>query len=309
MEAMVRPSNDSSSNLDLLSSTKFSRSSIGGSSTSENSIFIKNVEVKHLIGTGNFGNVMLGIWNGTTQVAMKQLKTAYADMYEKEVLVLMRLNHPNVIRLLGICTQEEQQYMILEYCPLGSLSDFLQSEETILKLTVVDKLLIILDISSGMNYLEEEKIIHRDLSARNILVVESGKRYIAKISDFGQSKESEYYYGGKNLAIKWSSPETIKFNKSSSKSDVWSFGITCWEIMSNGEIPYQGMSNAECVQKVKDGYRLERPDGCPQNLFEIMEECWKEAPSERPTFREIYQKNSISSSGCRFVSRPRCQDL
>lgn len=89
------------------------------------------------------------------------------------------------------------------------------------------------------------------------------------------------------LPIKWSAPEVLKFNKTSSKSDVWSFGITLWELFSYGEVPYRGMSNKEVSEQVIAGYRLEMPPGCPPEIWNLMKICWAENPKDRPTFSEI----------------------
>lgn len=141
-----------------------------------------------------------------------------------------------------------------------------------------------------MNYLQTQHFVHRDLAARNILL---SSKHQAKISDFGLSRalctDNNYYQssqGGK-WPIKWYSPESCNFGTFSHASDVWSFGVTLWEMYSFGQPPYGSMVGADVIKMVEAGGRLTKPDACPDNVFEIMSSCWNYDPKNRPTFRYL----------------------
>merc|ERR550532_328356 len=140
-----------------------------------------------------------------------------------------------------------------------------------------------------MAYLEREKFVHRDLAARNVLV---GDNNNCKIADFGLAKviEDDEYSArkGAKFPIKWTAPEAAMYGKFTIKSDVWSFGILLVELVTRGQIPYPGMSNNEVLIQVEKGYRVPRPRMCPEELHDIMLECWKAEPIERPTFEYLH---------------------
>jgi serine/threonine protein kinase len=143
--------------------------------------------------------------------------------------------------------------------------------------------------AAGMKYLGEKKVLHRDLAARNLLAAHGGAHHksIVKIADFGLSRVTESgFYQSENQVIpfKWTAPEVIKHGTFLSSSDVWSFGITMWEIFSYGELPYQSMTNKEALDAVAQGYRLPSPSACPENIYQVMLSCWKENAEDRPSF-------------------------
>jgi serine/threonine protein kinase len=143
--------------------------------------------------------------------------------------------------------------------------------------------------AAGMKYLGEKKVIHRDLAARNLLAAHGDAHHkcIVKIADFGLSRVSEggfYQSDKKSISFKWTAPEVIKYGRYSSSSDVWSFGVTMWEIFSYGEIPYQFMSNKEATEAVTQGYRLPSPSACPQDVYQVILSCWNEDADDRPSF-------------------------
>jgi len=241
------------------------------------------------LGSGQFGDVWEGVWNGTTNVAVKTLKAGAMEPAEflKEAAVMKRLRHPKLIQLFAVCTDQMPFYIITELMKNGSLLDYLHDKGRALRLPqLID---MSAQIASGMAYLESQNFIHRDLAARNVLV---GENNICKVGDFGLSRliENENEYTAKEGAkfpIKWTAPEAAMMNKFSIKSDVWSFGILLTELVTYGRVPYPGMTNAEVLQQVERGYRMPAPPGTPESLYQIMTDCWKANPEERPRFEAL----------------------
>eukprot|EP01117_Protostelium_nocturnum_P005145 TRINITY_DN1869_c0_g1_i1.p1 TRINITY_DN1869_c0_g1~~TRINITY_DN1869_c0_g1_i1.p1 ORF type:complete len:1565 (+),score=427.51 TRINITY_DN1869_c0_g1_i1:17-4711(+) len=255
------------------------------------SMELSNVTIGNIIGEGNFGQVYMGQWNGTT-VALKNVKVhdeKEKNAWQEELNLLCKLNHPNIIRLLGTYEIEQVNYMVLEYASKGACDRFLQNPSNANKLSNNDLMMMCFDVSKGMTYLEGMGIIHRDLSARNLLLDASLR---IKISDFGMSKASGYHTEQTQiLPYRWCAPELVRSGISSSQSDVWSFGVCLWEIFSLGKLPYSEMSNEVAIKKVFDeGYRLPIPVRCPDDVYQIMKSTWRINPTERPTFKEIQQK-------------------
>ncbi|XP_058449287.1 uncharacterized protein LOC131429253 [Malaya genurostris] len=140
-------------------------------------------------------------------------------------------------------------------------------------------------IACGMQHLEEKQITHRDLAARNILIDE---RKTLKISDFGLSRTGIYVNTrNKKVPLRWLSIEAMRDNLYSSKSDVWAFGIVLWEIGTLGGYPYPTVSNHELLTYLNNGSRLDRPEICTTELYELMLNCWKSDPDDRPSFHQI----------------------
>ncbi len=227
-----------------------------------------------------------------------------------EAQIMKKLRHPKLIQLYAVCTLEEPIYIITELMRHGSLLEYLQGKGRTLKLPqLID---MAAQIASGMAYLETQNYIHRDLAARNVLVTDNN---IVKIADFGLArliKEDEYEARvGARFPIKWTAPEAAHYSKFSIKSDVWSFGILLTELVTFGRIPYpgkktfgnnqskqvtiyasfyKGMTNAEVLHQVEHGYRMQAPQGCPPQLYDIMLECWHKDPMKRPTFETLQWK-------------------
>jgi len=247
-----------------------------------------SIKLSKKLGAGQFGDVWMGMWNGSTPVAVKTMKPGTMDGGEflKEAALMKKLRHPKLIQLYAVCTDGEPVYIVTELMANGSLLDYLHDKGRAIVLPqLVD---MSAQVAAGMAYLESQNFIHRDLAARNVLV---GENNICKVADFGLARviETDLYTAreGAKFPIKWTAPEAAMMNKFSVKSDVWSFGILLVEIVTYGRIPYPGMTNAEVLQSVEGGYRMPSPPGTPELLYQIMLDCWKQASEDRPTFESL----------------------
>ncbi|KAK0179611.1 hypothetical protein PV327_005349 [Microctonus hyperodae] len=271
------------------------------------------LRLQTVLGQGNFGQVWkaeaddLTGHKGTTRlVAVKTVKEG-ASAREKEDLVreleiMQQLgNHPNVVTLLGCCTEEEPHYLILEYVMYGKLlaylrdhrtrQDFYNFSEDSAALTSRDLTVFGYCVARGMEYLGSKKIIHRDLAARNVLV---DHNKLCKIADFGMSRFAnedgecgETRHERNALPIRWMAPESLIYSSFTTKTDVWSFGILMWEIVTLGSTPYPDMAAREVMRNVQSGYRLERPSHCRSELFRVIARCWHAVPNRRPEFQTL----------------------
>ncbi|KAM7230888.1 hypothetical protein CapIbe_018378 [Capra ibex] len=247
------------------------------------------------IGRGNFGEVFSGrLRADNTLVAVKSCReTLPPDLKAKflqEARILKQYSHPNIVRLIGVCTQKQPIYIVMELVQGGDFLTFLRTEGA--RLRVKTLLQMVGDAAAGMEYLESKCCIHRDLAARNCLVTEKN---VLKISDFGMSREEAdgiYAASGglRQVPVKWTAPEALNYGRYSSESDVWSFGILLWETFSLGASPYPNLSNQQTREFVENGGRLPCPELCPDAVFRLMEQCWAYEPGQRPTFSVIYQE-------------------
>nr|P00543.1 RecName: Full=Tyrosine-protein kinase transforming protein Fes [Snyder-Theilen feline sarcoma virus] len=247
------------------------------------------------IGRGNFGEVFSGrLRADNTLVAVKSCReTLPPDIKAKflqEAKILKQYSHPNIVRLIGVCTQKQPIYIVMELVQGGDFLTFLRTEGARLRMKTL--LQMVGDAAAGMEYLESKCCIHRDLAARNCLVTEKN---VLKISDFGMSREeADGVYaasGGLRLVpVKWTAPEALNYGRYSSESDVWSFGILLWETFSLGASPYPNLSNQQTREFVEKGGRLPCPELCPDAVFRLMEQCWAYEPGQRPSFSAFYQE-------------------
>eukprot|EP00057_Strongylocentrotus_purpuratus_P007785 XP_011662259.1 PREDICTED: proto-oncogene tyrosine-protein kinase receptor Ret-like [Strongylocentrotus purpuratus] len=260
---------------------------------------------------------------GYTTVAVKMLKRDTATSAElhdllTELELLKLLNHTNVIRLLGACIPKDpfETCVIVEYCKYGCLREFLRlnrkkalyteysisnesssipglsrGKDVIKRFDIGFKEIASFawQICKGMHYISSLKVVHRDLAARNVLVAEG---LLLKISDFGLTRDvyerGLYERQSKSLLpVKWMAVEALYDNVFTVKSDVWSFGILLWEIVTMGAIPYPGVTAERLCQLLRDGYRMDRPEECSEELYTIMKQCWSDDPQERPSFEKL----------------------
>ncbi|OQR67235.1 tyrosine-protein kinase HTK16-like [Tropilaelaps mercedesae] len=260
-------------------------------------ITMDQLKLGQKIGGGEFGSVFSGIWhsrNGSTQVAVKTLHEEHSTPekhrgFVREVNMMLGLVHPCIVKLIGVCLGPPLM-MVQELVELGSLMKFLQERADTVQIEV-DFPRWSQQIANGMSYLESRQLVHRDLAARNILLA---SRMQAKISDFGLSRavqmdDNNYHAttGGK-WPLKWYAPEAINYGSFSTASDVWSFGVTLWEMYSFGtEQPYGPMTGMEVLAFVEAGSRLKAPPACPDWCYDIMLRCWNLEIKKRPRFDEL----------------------
>ncbi|KAG9354061.1 hypothetical protein JZ751_012185 [Albula glossodonta] len=281
-----------------------------------------NIEYVRDIGEGAFGRVFQARAPGLlplepfTMVAVKMLKEeASADMqndFQREAALMAEFDHPNIVKLLGVCAVGKPMCLMFEYMAHGDLNEYLRrrspsqqrsvseaslsgrsfsSEVELSSLSCVDQLYISKQVAAGMAYLSERKFVHRDLATRNCLV---GESMMVKIADFGLSRNiysADYYKANENdaIPIRWMPPESIFYNRYTTESDVWAYGVVLWEIFSNGMQPYYGMAHEEVIYYVRDGNILACPENCPLELYNLMRLCWSSHPTDRPSFASIHR--------------------
>ena len=289
------------------------------------SVTAANIREDKVLGNGQFGEVVLAKTVGLSLkdlklsatddnkavnvlVAIKKLKSqadgTVKESFEKEIQFMSRLKDDNIVRLIAVCNKEPK-FLVIEYMESGDLCQYLNSHElatseSILlpnQLPVSILLYMAVQIASGMRYLASLKYVHRDLASRNCLV---GKNFVVKISDFGMSRslyESVYYRvrGKAMLPIRWMATESF-YGRFSEKTDIWSFGVTMWEIFSMGRYqPYEEFDDQQLIQDAvrnKTRKLLEKPDACPDEVYRVMLRCWEYKLEERASFEEVF--NSLS---------------
>nr|XP_058901300.1 tyrosine-protein kinase receptor UFO isoform X2 [Kogia breviceps] len=258
------------------------------------------------LGEGEFGAVMEGQLNqddSILKVAVKTMKIAICTRSEledflSEAVCMKEFDHPNVMKLIGVCFQGSERegfpepVVILPFMKHGDLHSFLLysrlgDQPVFLPTQMLVKFMT--DIASGMEYLSTKRFIHRDLAARNCMLNENMSVCVA---DFGLSKKiynGDYYRQGRiaKMPVKWIAIESLADRVYTSKSDVWSFGVTMWEIATRGQTPYPGVENSEIYDYLRQGNRLKQPVDCLDGLYALMSRCWELNPRDRPSFAEL----------------------
>ncbi|CAI5781857.1 ephrin type-A receptor 10 isoform X1 [Podarcis lilfordi] len=254
-----------------------------------------SIKMEKLLGTGEFGDICQGCLKLPSKRELPvAIRTLQASCSEKQVhtflteaSIMGQFDHSNIVRLEGVVTRGNPMMTVMEYMENGVLDSFLRRHEG--QLMASQLIGMLQGIASGMKYLTEMGYIHKKLAAHNILV---NGELVCKISGFrvGQEEKMETVFstlGGKNLVL-WLAPEASQYHRFSSASDMWSFGIVMWEVMSYGERPYWDMSNQDVITAIEDGFRLPAPANCPQALHQLMLDCWQKDCTERPKFSQVH---------------------
>jgi len=254
------------------------------------------IEVTKKLGEGAFGEVSLGKLTLARNSGVKQtidvaIKLAKLETLKKEQVkeimlearLMRKFVHPNVIRIYGVAALQEPLMLVMELADCGALDSYLRKNEV----SIDKKCEMCAGAAFGLDYLHTScNVIHRDIAARNCLYG-GGK---VKISDFGLTREGQIFQMDlkSRVPIRWLSPETLRTAFYSQKSDVFSYGVLCWEIFSNGGEPYPGMNLMELNVRLREGYRMTFPDGTPREVSTIiLERCWTDSPTDRCSMDEM----------------------
>ncbi|XP_030921544.1 receptor tyrosine-protein kinase erbB-3-like, partial [Geospiza fortis] len=202
------------------------------------------------------------------------------------MLAIGSLDHSYIVRLLGICPGPQLQ-LVTQLLPLGSLLDYVRKNRG----AISPQLLLnwCVQVAKGMYYLEEHRMVHRNLAARNVLLKSPSQAQVADfgIADLLYPDDKKYFYNELKTPIKWMALESIHFGKYTHQSDVWSYGVTLWEMMTFGAEPYAGIRLAEVPDLLEKGEQLSQPQICTIDVYMVMVKCWMIDENIRPTFKEL----------------------
>ncbi|KAI3691761.1 hypothetical protein L6452_31563 [Arctium lappa] len=254
----------------------------------------EDIVFKEEIGHGSFARVYRGIWNGSDVAVKVYFGNQYSEKalqdYNKEIDIMKRLRHPNVLLFMGSVCSQDKLAMVTELLPRGSLFNVLHNSGH--SLDIRRRLRMAADVARGMNYLHHRNppIVHRDLKSSNLLV---DKNWSVKVGDFGLSKLKHATFltarSGRGTP-QWMAPEVLRNEPSNEKSDVFSFGIILWELVTQS-VPWNNMNPLQVVGVV--GFmdrRLDLPEDIDPDLSSIIQDCWQSNPAPRPSFENIMQR-------------------
>lgn len=281
------------------SRSRESSSSKGDNETScatDGGIRWEDLQLGEEIGLGSYAVVYRGIWNGSDVAVKVYFGSEYIEgtlkNYQKEIDIIKKLRHPNVLLFMGAVASQERLGIVTEFLPRGSL--FKTLHKNYQALDIKRRLRMALDVARGMNYLHHRNppIVHRDLKSSNLLV---DKNWTVKVGDFGLSslKNATYLTAKSGRGTpQWMAPEVLRSEPSNEKSDVFSFGVILWELVT-ASIPWNNLNSMQVVGVV--GFmdrRLELPEGLDPRLESIIHDCWQSDPDQRPSFQVIIQRMS-----------------
>lgn len=264
------------------------------------------------LGSGNFGVV----WRGTLassettsgspmRVAVKELHSGAGLEEEAKFLLecqlMVALRHEGLVTMIGICAEASPPWLILEYMAGGDLRSQLLRYRNVAEVAAgpkpstvkpYDVCHIAVQVAGGLAYLEANRIVHRDLACRNLLVGSSLRS--VKVGDYGLSRilaqNVDYYRktSHSQLPVRWMAPESIERQRWTSRSDVWSYAVTMWEVAALGHVPHGALDTVGVVRAILQGVPLERPLLCTKPLYEMLLDCWHVDPVQRPSFEQLF---------------------
>ncbi|KXN87744.1 hypothetical protein AN958_08220 [Leucoagaricus sp. SymC.cos] len=257
---------------------------------------------RHRVAAGTHNDVYTGLWLGKEKVALRLPRLPPGDhgvhkRFERDLTIWRNNDHLNVVPLYGVFYQGSDVYSVSPWMDNGTVIDYLEKHPSI------DRLAIISGITRGLEYLHRKGVIHGDLRAGNVLINRDG---VACLSDFGMSKMLEDASIFKvdrrgsttspNHNPRWCAPELLEPNISvSKKSDIWSFGMACLEILT-GDPPYATVKNHLAVYGLVQAGKLpDRPaySRISDALWSLFEKCWRKEPDSRPTISEVRRHLAI----------------
>eukprot|EP00040_Diaphanoeca_grandis_P013538 m.68478 g.68478 ORF g.68478 m.68478 type:complete len:734 (-) comp23959_c0_seq1:137-2338(-) len=255
----------------------------------------KDIKPLNVIGAGQFGQVYLAMFKQDTKVAVKTVRLAASeddkDDFVHEAEVMLELKNEGLVQLIGVAVQQRPWLCVIEFMKYGDLRDVLQTcKERHFTLSLWEQLKILKQICSGLAFMASRRYIHMDIAARNCLIDENN---VVKLADFGLTrlldKGSNRYLLKKTakLPVRWVAIESLECGIFTEASDVWAYGVLMWEVLSYGVLPFEAVKNIDVKQRVKEGLRLQPPEGCHEGLFALASLCWQVKRNMRPKFAQL----------------------
>eukprot|EP00043_Microstomoeca_roanoka_P028140 m.16998 g.16998 ORF g.16998 m.16998 type:complete len:759 (+) comp8201_c0_seq2:140-2416(+) len=261
-----------------------------------------------VLGSGQFGTVWLAnLANEASgfeeddeiSCAVKLLRTESTDNdvneFRYECEIMKGLNHPNIVKLLGICFEARPWLAVFEMMNYGDLHKVLKTcKQKHLALTYLEQATLIEQAAAGMVYIAHQGIVHMDIAARNLLLHTDNN---VKIADFGvahhvdpQTKQYRLQ-GALKLPVRWMAPETLSSTRIyfSEKTDVYSFAVFMWEVFTYGTLPFMQLKARAAKDEIVGGLILSQPDACPDEMYDMMLQAWDKNPDRRPTFVDLHK--------------------